>query len=72
MNNDNFTVLVSGGGRCHGVSMCTVWPSHAVFFGETSNHADGSAPLQPRFVTFMLLAFLKTKIDFEREEVPDG
>ena len=29
VNNDNFTVLVSGGGRCHRVSMCTVWPSHS-------------------------------------------
>ena len=28
MNNDNFTVLVSGGGKCHWVSMCTVWLLH--------------------------------------------
>ena len=27
VNNDNFTVLVSGGGRYHWVSVCTVWPS---------------------------------------------
>ena len=29
MNNDNFTVLVSRGGRHCQVSMCTVWPSHS-------------------------------------------
>ena len=28
MNNDDFTVLVSGGSRWHWVSMCTVWLSH--------------------------------------------
>ena len=27
--NNDFTVLVSGGGRRHWVSMCTVWPSHS-------------------------------------------
>ena len=29
MDNDDFTVLVSGGGRRHWMSMCTVWPSHS-------------------------------------------
>ena len=29
VNKDDFTVLVSGGSRCHGTSMCTVWPSHS-------------------------------------------
>ena len=29
VNNDNFTVLVSGGGRRHWVTMCTVWSSHS-------------------------------------------
>ena len=29
MNNDDFTVLVSGGGRQHWVSMCTVWMLHS-------------------------------------------
>ena len=29
VNNDNFTVLVSGGSRCHWVSTCTVWPSQS-------------------------------------------
>ena len=34
MNNDDFTVLVSGGGRRHWVSMCTVWPSHSKWLSE--------------------------------------
>ena len=34
MNNDNFTVLVSGGGRCHWVSMCTVWPLHSKWLSK--------------------------------------
>ena len=29
VNNNNFTALVSGGGRRCNVSMCTVWPSHS-------------------------------------------
>ena len=45
--------------------------SHAVFFGETSNHPGDSAPLQPRFGALRLLAFPKTKITFEREEILD-
>ena len=43
--------------------------SHAEFFRETSNHPGGSAPLQPRFGVPRLLAFPKTKISFEREEI---
>ena len=46
-------------------------PAHASrlmqFFCETSNHPGDSAPLQPRFGTLQLPAFLKTKITFERE-----
>ena len=41
------------------------------FFGETSNHPGDSAPLQPRFGALQLLAFPKTKIAFEREEISD-
>ena len=44
---------------------------HAEFFSETSNHSGHSAPLQPRFGTLWLLAFPKTKITFEREEISD-
>ena len=29
MNNDDFTILVSGGSRRHWMSMCTVWPLHS-------------------------------------------
>ena len=45
--------------------------SHAEFFSETSNHPGDSVPLQPRFGALWLLAFPKTKITFEREEIAD-
>ena len=45
--------------------------SSAEFFSETSNHPGDSAPLQPGFGTPWLLAFPKTKITFEREEILD-
>ena len=47
--------------------------SHLVqsFFSEVSNHPGDLAPLQPRFGTLQLLAFSKTKITFEREEISD-
>ena len=50
---------------------CSCITFFAEFFGETSNHPGDSAPLQPRFGTLWLLAFLKTKITFEREETSD-
>ena len=40
-------------------------------FGETLNHPGDSAPLKPTFGTLQLLAFPKTKITFEREEISD-
>ena len=43
--------------------------SCAGFFGETSNHSDNLAPLQPIFGALWYLAFLKTKVTFEREEI---
>ena len=43
--------------------------SHAEFFGKTSNYPGDSGPLQPRFGALWLLAFPKTKITFEREEI---
>ena len=50
-------------------------PAHASrlkqSIGETSNHPADSAPLQPRLGALRLLAFLKTKITFEREEISD-
>ena len=45
--------------------------SHAECFGKTSNHPGDSAPLQPRFGALQLLAFPKTKITFEREEISE-
>ena len=45
--------------------------SRAELFGKTSNHPGDSAPLQPRFGALWLLAFPKTKITFEREEISD-
>ena len=50
---------------------CSYITSCAEFFGETSNHPGDSAPLQLRFDTLQLLAFPKTKITFEREEISD-
>ena len=45
--------------------------SHAEVFGETSNHPGDSVPLQTKFGTMQLLAFPKTKITFEKEEISD-
>ena len=45
--------------------------SHEEFFWETSNHPGDLACLQPRFGALWLLAFPKTKITFEREEISD-
>ena len=50
---------------------CSCITSHAEFFGETSNPPGDSDPLQPRFCALWLLAFPKTKITFEREEISD-
>ena len=37
VNNDDFTVLVSGDGRHHGVSVCMVWPACSKWLSEESN-----------------------------------
>ena len=50
---------------------CTCLTCHADCFGETSNHPGDSAPLQPRYGALKLLAFPKTKITFEKEEISD-
>ena len=34
--NNDFTVLVSGGGRCRSVSMCTVWLLHSKWLSNES------------------------------------
>ena len=43
--------------------------SYAEIFGKASNHPGDSAPVQPRFGALWLLAFLQTKITFEREKI---
>ena len=45
--------------------------SPAEFFVETSNLPGNQVPFQPRFGVLKLLAFPKTKITFEREEISD-
>ena len=50
---------------------CSCITFHAEFFGKIPNHPGGSAPLQPRFGALRLLAFSKTKITFEGEEISD-
>ena len=50
---------------------CSCITSPAEYFCETSTHPGDSALLQPRFGTLWLLAFSKTKITFEREEISD-
>ena len=46
--------------------------SCAEIFGKKSDHRGDSALLQSRFGTLWLLAFSKTKITFEREEISDN
>ena len=50
---------------------CSCITSHAEFCGETSNQPGDSAPLKPSFGALQLLAFPKTKITFEQEEISD-
>ena len=45
LNNDNFSLLVSGGGRCCWVSVCTVWPSHSKWLSEWSNESASNFAL---------------------------
>ena len=121
VNNDDFTVLVSGGGSAvewvcvlcghciqndwvstvtslHQISPWKLFgwfrrpelwatgdwqlrpenvPAHACImfcvglFGETSNHPSDLALLLPRFGAWWLLAFPKTEITLEREEISD-
>ena len=45
VNNNNFTVLVSGGSRHHWVSMCTVWLSHSKWLSKQSNKSASNFAL---------------------------
>ena len=51
---------------------CSCITSCAEIFGKKSDHRGDSALLQSRFGTLWLLAFSKTKITFEREEISDN
>ena len=45
--------------------------SHEEFFGEMLKHPGDSAPQKPRFGALWLLLFRKTKIAFERKQIPN-
>ena len=62
----NWWLAASSGQCAHSGIM-----SHTEFFAKTSNYPGDSALLQPRFGTLQLVAFPKTKITFEREEISD-
>ena len=46
VNNDDFTVLVSEGGRHRGVGMCTVQPSHSKLLSTESLHIKSCLKLE--------------------------
>ena len=50
---------------------CSCITSYTEFSGKTLNHPGDSASLQPGFGALWLLAFTKTKITLEREEISD-
>jgi len=50
---------------------CPFYSSRAGFYGKSSHHPGLSAPLQPRFGSLRLLAFPRTKIASECEEICD-
>ena len=66
VNNDDFTVLVSGCGRHHWVSMCTVWLSHSKWLSEQSNKSASNfvlslnIPLWKLFIWFRSLQIWAT------------
>ena len=45
VNNDGFTVVVSGDGRHHWVRMCTLQPSHSKWLGKQSNESASNFAL---------------------------
>ena len=48
---------------------CPFYSSRADFFGKASHHPGLSAALQPTFGSLRLLAFPKSTIAVEREEI---
>ena len=61
----------TGDWQLHYEHTCWCITSCAEFFGKTLNDQGDSAPLQPIFGALWLLAFPKTKITLEREEISD-
>ena len=45
VNNDDFTVLISGSDRHHWVSVCTVWQSHSKWLSKQSNESASNFAL---------------------------
>ena len=59
MNNDEFTVLVSGGSRCHWVSMCTVWLSHSEWLSKENNESTPNFALSLNIPPQKLFGWLR-------------
>ena len=62
MNNDDFTVVVSGGGRCRWVSTCAVWPSHSKWLNEQSNESASGFVLNLNIPPQKLLRFRRLQL----------
>ena len=58
-NNDNFTVLVSGGGRRHWVSMRTVWPSHSKWLSKYTNKSASNFTLSLNIPLWKLFGWFR-------------
>ena len=59
MNNDNFTVLVSGGGRHHWVSMCTVSLLHSKWLSKYSKESAWNFALNLNIPPWKLLRWFR-------------
>ena len=59
VNNDDFTVLVSGGSRRYWVSMCTVWPLHSKWLSEQSNESASNFALSSNIPLWKLFRWFR-------------
>ena len=59
MNNDNFTVLVSGGSRCCWESMYTVWVLHSKWVSEQSNDSVSNFVLSLNIPPWKLFSWFR-------------
>ena len=59
MNNDDFTVLVSGGGRRCWVSMCTVWPSLSKWLSQQSKQSASNFALSFNIPLWKLFGWIR-------------